>query len=108
MADITAPGRLLHTRFIALGDMTGKTSQEIIARVGPPTSMSAMADGGKLLQWQATGCHMALKFGPDGRMMGITHEYAKYEKTQGGCATTIVVLTGIVVFIAIMLITCLH
>jgi hypothetical protein len=38
--DVTAPGRELHGRFLALGDMTGKTADEIIAVVGPPSSLS--------------------------------------------------------------------
>jgi len=38
--DVTAPGRNLHARFVALGNMTGKTAVEIIAGVGPPSSRS--------------------------------------------------------------------
>lgn len=72
--NVTAPGRELHQKFVALGDMTGKTKDEIIAAVGQPTSISALADGKTLLQWQATGCHMAVRFA--GEMFdGLTHQH---------------------------------
>jgi len=83
--DVTAPGRELHQRFVSLGDMRGKTADEIIAVVGNPSSISSMAAGRTLLQWQATGCHMALLFGPDGKMVKITHQYAKYAAAPAGC-----------------------
>jgi Holliday junction resolvasome RuvABC ATP-dependent DNA helicase subunit len=76
--DVTAPGRALHGRFLALGNMTGKTSEEIIAAVGRPSSISSMAFGQTLMQWQAPGCHMALVFRVDGRFVKITHQYAQY------------------------------
>jgi hypothetical protein len=76
--DVTAPGRRLHERFLVLGNISGKTVEEIIAVVGPPSSITSMAFGQTLMQWQATGCHMALLFGPDGRFVKITHEYAHF------------------------------
>ncbi len=77
-ANVTAPGRELHQKFESLGDMTGKTKDEIIAVVGPPTSVSELPDGKTLLQWQTTGCHMALRF--DGDVFdGITHEHLAEE-----------------------------
>jgi hypothetical protein len=72
--DVTAPGRELHKKFVSLGNMTGKTRDEIIAVVGQPTSISELAGGKTLLQWQATGCHMAVRFA--GNMFdGITHQH---------------------------------
>ena len=76
--DVTAPGRALHGRFLSLGNMTGKTANEIAAVVGRPTSISSMAGGMTLMQWQATGCHMALLFRADGQFLKITHQYANY------------------------------
>lgn len=99
MADVTAPGRQLHSKFIALGNMTGKTAQEIVAAVGRPTSVSNMANGCTLLQWQKPGCHMALLFDSDMRMLKITHEYANYQPAQGGCATVIAIVIGIIVIL---------
>lgn len=78
--DVTAPGKELRARFFALGngDLAGKTADEIIARVGPPTSRSAMANGQWLLQWQATGYHIALLFDAEGRVLKLTHESAHF------------------------------
>ena len=76
--DVTAPGRELHRRFISLGNMTGKTADEIVSVVGPPSSMSSMAFGRILLQWQETGCHLAILFDRDGRFIEISHQYAQY------------------------------
>lgn len=87
--DVTAPGRELHSRFIGLGDLTGKTAEQIIAVVGPPTSRSFMAHNQVLLQWQATGCHMALLFDGEGRFLKITHEYARYAPPPTGCLTIV-------------------
>lgn len=41
-----------------------------------------MAFGQTLMQWQATGCHMALLFRADGRFVKITHQYAQYASQQ--------------------------
>lgn len=92
--DVTAPGRELHARFLALGDMRGKTAGEVIAVVGQPTSISSMADGKTLLQWQATGCHMALLFGADERFVKITHQYAHYSTDpSSGCVSMVAVMS---------------
>ena len=106
--DVTAPGRNLHARFVALGDMTGKTTDEIIAAVGPPSSYSSMAAGQSLLQWQATGCHMALLFGPDGRFLKITHQYAHYAPAPQGCMSVVVVAAFILATMAAIAACGLH
>ena len=74
--DIFAHARRLQSDFISLGPMTGKTADEIIAVVGPPTSRSFMANNYVLLQWQETGYHMACLFDAKGRFVKITSEYA--------------------------------
>jgi len=74
LAMVTNPGKKLHAKFVALGTLAGRTKDEIIAEVGPPTSVSGLPDGKTLLQWQATGCHMALRFNGD-ICDGITHEH---------------------------------
>ncbi len=94
--DVTGPGRRLCERFKALGDMTGKTVDEIIAGVGSPTSRSAMAHGQVLLQWQATGYHVALLFKAEGRMVGITHESAHFYDAPRGCL-------GLVALVAVVM-----
>ena len=76
--DVTAPGRALHARFMSLGNMTGKTATEIVTVVGRPTSISSMAHGMSLLQWQATGYHIAILFGAQGQFLKISHQFANY------------------------------
>lgn len=71
---VTAPGRELHQLFVELGQLPGKPKDEIIAKVGPPTSISAIGNGRQLLQWQATGCHVALVFNGES-CEGIAHQY---------------------------------
>jgi hypothetical protein len=59
--------------------MTGKTSEQIIAAVGNPSSISSLSRGQTLLQWQATGCHMSILFGADDKFIKVTHQYAQYD-----------------------------
>jgi hypothetical protein len=110
--DVTGPGRVLHARFVSLGNMTGKTNDEIMAVVGRPSSMSSMAGGKMLLQWQATGCHMALLFDASGRFVEITHQYSHYapaptiisvDRILLGVVAGLVVLGILVVLVAVLL-----
>lgn len=71
---VTAPGKALYQKFVDIGILQGKSKNEIIAKVGSPTSISGLPQGKTLLQWQATGCHMALRFNGD-ICEGITHQY---------------------------------
>lgn len=68
-------------KFVQMGDITGKTTAEIIAVVGPPSSISGMADGGQLLQWMKTnsagGYHYAIAFDAEGKAVGYTHQWAQ-------------------------------
>ncbi|MGB5064632.1 MAG: hypothetical protein WBQ37_12860 [Candidatus Competibacter sp.] len=72
--NVTQPGKDLAQRFASLGTIAGKSRQEIIASVGSPTSFSTMPEGKTLLQWQATGYHIALLFNGD-VCEGVIHEY---------------------------------
>jgi hypothetical protein len=76
--DVTAPGRELALRFNQLGSMTGKTADEIISSVGLPNARGSMAFGKTLLQWQATGYHIAILFDANGIFEKITSEYANF------------------------------
>jgi hypothetical protein len=66
--------------FVDLGDIRGKPEEEIIAAVGPPTSISATPEG-KLLQWmlvgEVGGYHYAILFDLEGKAIGYTHQYAQ-------------------------------
>ena len=73
---VTSPGRSLQRKFVELGTLSGKTRAEIEAAVGAPSSVSATADGGTLIQWMATGYHIALTFDAQGICGGVTHEFA--------------------------------
>jgi hypothetical protein len=69
-----APGRALRKRFIALGTLKGRTRKEIVKAVGQPATETVLPDGRTLLQWRATGYHIALVFEKNGRCFGVTHE----------------------------------
>ena len=69
-----APGRVLRKRFVALGTLKGRTRKEIVKAVGQPASEAVLPDGRILLQWRATGYHIALVFEKNGRCFGVTHE----------------------------------
>lgn len=73
----TAEGNL-QKRFQKLGNMAGRTRQEIVAHVGEPNSVSQAGGGKVLLQWlktsQTGAYHISLLFDAAGRCEGITHE----------------------------------
>lgn len=71
----TAPGRSLQSKFVGMGTLSGKSKNQIIAVVGAPNSISALPDGKSLLQWMATGYHIALIFNGD-ICEGVSHEFA--------------------------------
>jgi hypothetical protein len=72
-----APGRALRKRFVSLGSLKGRTRKEIVKVVGPPSTETPLPDGRTLLQWRATGYHIALVFEKNGRCFGVTHEYGR-------------------------------
>ena len=71
---VMLPGSQMRSKFVSLGDMRGKHKNEIFRVVGNPNSVSALVDG-ELLQWQATGYHIALHF-QNNICQGISHEYS--------------------------------
>jgi hypothetical protein len=73
-AAAAAPGNELAKKFAGMGNLIGKTRQEIEAVVGPPQSFSATGDGEFLLQWMANTYHICLIFDAEGRCQGITSE----------------------------------
>ncbi len=52
-AIVKAPGQNLSSKFVALGELKGKTKDEIISAVGPPNSISALAENQTVCQWMA-------------------------------------------------------
>jgi hypothetical protein len=77
-----APGRALRKRFVALGTLKGRTRREIVKAVGEPSTETPLPDGRTLLQWRATGYHIALVFEKNGRCFGVTHENGR--RVTGG------------------------
>lgn len=71
---VRAPGASLQQKFVRLGTLAGRPEAEIVAAVGPPQSRG-VAPGGYLLQWMATGYHIALRFDAQGICQGVTHEF---------------------------------
>jgi hypothetical protein len=69
---VRAPGNSLASKFQQLGVLQGRTKDQIVAAVGPPQAVSAQPGGKSLLQWQATGYHIALLFDGAGICEGIT------------------------------------
>ncbi|MEV6259288.1 hypothetical protein AB0M42_00750 [Streptomyces sp. NPDC051784] len=63
----------LQQSFAELGDLTGRTADEIISSVGAPISQSMMGPGQTLLQWQSEGYHIGVLF-DQGQFAGITSE----------------------------------
>jgi hypothetical protein len=74
-AGVRVPGQTLQHKFQALGTLKGLSEAQIIAAVGAPRSRSAM-QGGYLLQWMATGYHIALIFDTQGICGGVSHEHS--------------------------------
>jgi hypothetical protein len=59
----------------------GYKKEDIVAALGPPTSISVVA-GGQLLQWQKASAfsrsyHFSLIFDRDGYCGGIRHQFVK-------------------------------
>ncbi|MGW1293206.1 hypothetical protein [Streptomyces sp. NPDC002533] len=63
----------LQQSFAELGDLTGRTADEIISSVGAPISQSMMGPGQTLLQWQSESYHIGVLF-DQGQFAGITSE----------------------------------
>jgi len=98
---IVSPGRGLHARFKSLGDMSGKTLDDVISVVGPPSSSSSIPFGHTLLQWQETGCHVALLFDRNNQFVSVRH--AEYEPTpahKGNFLRLVIGLGAILVLLA--------
>lgn len=67
-------------KFVAMGNIGGWPIENVIKRVGPPSSISAMA-GGQLYQWMKTGAfggfHYAISVDSEGKVIGYTHQFAR-------------------------------
>jgi hypothetical protein len=101
MYTATLPGRNLAIKFQSLGDMTGKTLNEIVAVVGPPNARAVMAHNQILYQWHATGYHIAILFGADQTVVSISSEHVNIQEPDasdvGNGIGAVIVIIGIIV-----------
>lgn len=65
--------RQLQQRFIEMGELQGKTLDEILIKVGQPNLMTAAQDG-KIYQWKRPKYRIALLFDKNNICKGVTHE----------------------------------
>lgn len=72
-AMVRSGGNRLARRFDSLGDVRGMDVNDIVRAVGNPQAETQMANGTRLVQWQAPGYHVALLFAGD-ECLGITHQ----------------------------------
>lgn len=107
MSDVTRPGRELHARFKTLGDMTGKNVAVFLRTVGPPTSRS-MVGNDLLLQWQATGYHIAVLFDASERFLRITHELGNYEPEPNYTVAIVFIVVVLAALFAFLIVSELH
>lgn len=65
--------------FVSLGDISGKSLEDLTSVVGEPNSISAAPDGGKLYQWMgvngSSAYHYAILFDAEGKAVGYTHQH---------------------------------
>ena len=75
---VRLPGGILQQKFVKMGNLQGKTYNEIVAVCGLPRSQSSQvsADGKtiQVRQWMATGYHIVLLFDENDVCMGISHQ----------------------------------
>lgn len=71
-ASVRASGVSLSKKFVSLGDLRGKTLDEIVSVVGEPNATTALGNGQVLKQWQATGYLIALLFDEKNICLGIS------------------------------------
>ena len=69
----------LQNKFAQIGNIQGRTTEEIIAAVGRPNSVSNADGGTTIMQWIKAsaftgGFHIALIFDRNGICGGITHQ----------------------------------
>jgi hypothetical protein len=60
----------------ALDDVTQYSYDEIVAKLGLPNASARMAGGNDLVQWMASGYHVAMTFSQDNKCLGIDSEIA--------------------------------
>ena len=81
-APIEDGARWMANKFVKLGNIVGMPIEQIVKRVGRPTSISANAHG-RLYQWLRTSpfffgsYHYAIQVDIEGNAVGYTHQFSK-------------------------------
>ena len=77
-AGVKAPGQALNKKFVELGNLRGRTLQEIVNHCGQYKSISSSigADGKpmKIIQWMETSYHIVLLFDENDICLGVSSE----------------------------------
>lgn len=74
-AAVKAPGIALAKKFASLGDLRGRSLDEIVRSVGPFQSRSqGQGEGHEIIQWLQSGYHISLLF-QDEVCEGVSHEF---------------------------------
>jgi len=68
-------------KFVKLGVITGMPIEQIIRKVGQPTSISSTGTG-QLYQWMKTSAffgsyHYAISVDAEGKAIGYTHQFTR-------------------------------
>jgi hypothetical protein len=58
----TKSSQSMSSKFAQLGDVRGKTLEQVVAAAGLPSSYSALGPGKMLAEWTKAGFHLALSF----------------------------------------------
>lgn len=73
-------GSKINKKFVSIGNLSGRTFQELIAAVGGPTLTMALPNGGSSSAWQEGGFlsmwQISLTFDPYGVCIGVGSELA--------------------------------
>jgi len=105
MYTATLPGRNLAVEFQSLGNVIGKTLDEIVAVVGPPNARAGLAHNEILYQWQATGYHVAIVFDAHHRVVRIASEHINIQDPDANdIASGIGTLIAIIVVVLVVVV----
>lgn len=72
---VANPGKMIQKKFVALGDMKGKTIAQITQAVNlKPSLVTNNSDGTKIVKWQMTWFYISLLFDKDGKLVKIVEQ----------------------------------
>jgi hypothetical protein len=72
---VTRRVRALAKKVAALEPLRGRSIADVIAALGQPRARVVDPDGTAVLTWNTEAYVVGIRFDPDGRCMGIAHEF---------------------------------